>query len=380
LFSKTWRFFGNSDKAERVSIYAGHAMTNQKLLLGFVVGVLAASSASYFVTHWRVVPANRQAESAEAAASVTKPSEITASTEPESAATAVGQPKRSNVAPAAAETSAKPVVSPKPVSKRPREADAKPEIHLPKTTAEENVEAPDKPLLQPPVQASAPPVAVEASVETKRADGGSAVAEPRPVPPTEPRVFKPAVNLASAPQAASSTPGVATIAPGTVLAIRISEGLSSDRNVAGDEFTGTLDQPLVVGDFVLAERGARVQGRVADAQKAGRVRGLAQLSLELTTLHTSDGQTVYIRTAPLMKEGPESKKDDAVKVGIGAALGAAIGAMAGGGKGAAIGAAAGGAAGGGTVAATRGKPVVLPAETRLEFHVSEPVTLTERAP
>jgi len=41
-------------------------------------------------------------------------------------------------------------------------------------------------------------------------------------------------------------------------------------------------------------------------------------------------------------------------------------------------AATGGAAGGGVVAATRGKPAVLEAQTRISFRVEQPVTITER--
>jgi hypothetical protein len=61
-----------------------------------------------------------------------------------------------------------------------------------------------------------------------------------------------------------------------------------------------------------------------------------------------------------------------------AGIGAAIGAMAGGGRGAAIGAASGGAAGAGTVMATRGQEARLPAETRISFRLTQPITLTEK--
>ena len=163
-----------------------------------------------------------------------------------------------------------------------------------------------------------------------------------------------------------------------MLNVRLGEGLSTDRNRSGDEFTATLDQPLIVDNLVVAERGARLEGRVIDSQLAGRVKGLSHLSIELTRLHTSDGQRINIRTAAHSQDGQESKKEDAAKVGAGAAIGAIIGAIAGGGKGAAIGAGVGGAAGGGTVAATRGKAVVLPVETRLTFRLQETVTITEQ--
>lgn len=173
-------------------------------------------------------------------------------------------------------------------------------------------------------------------------------------------------------------PHKVTIAAGTTVTVRLGETISTEKNKPGDTFSGTLDQPLVVDGFAIAERGARVQGKVVDAQQAGRVKGVAQLALALTKIHSSDGQEIAVSTEKFAKEGPTSRGDDAKKVGIGAAIGAAIGAIAGGGKGAAIGAGAGGAAGAGTVAATRGKPAELPVETRLTFSLQAPVTVTER--
>ena len=160
--------------------------------------------------------------------------------------------------------------------------------------------------------------------------------------------------------------------------VRLAEALSSKKNQPGDVFSGTLDQPLVVDGFAIAERGARVQGKLADVQQAGHVKGASQLVLQLTKVHTSDGQDIAISTEKFSKEASTSHSEDAKKVGIGAVLGTAIGAIAGGGKGAAIGAGAGAAAGGGAAVATRGKPVELPVETRLTFRLQQPVTITER--
>jgi len=156
------------------------------------------------------------------------------------------------------------------------------------------------------------------------------------------------------------------------------ETVSSDKNHPGDIFTGTLDAPLVVDGLVLAERGARVEGKVVESQQAGRIKGLSSIALELTRVNLSDGQRVEISTDSFTKRGPQSHAADAEKIGGGAALGAIIGAIAGGGKGAAIGAGVGGAAGTGTVAATRGKPAVLPSETKISFRINNTVTVTER--
>jgi hypothetical protein len=139
-----------------------------------------------------------------------------------------------------------------------------------------------------------------------------------------------------------------------------------------------LDQPLVADGFVIAERGARLEGRIVSAQRAGRVTGLSDLSIELVQLKTSDGQHVPIETQTFVKHGETSKGQDAAKIGAVAAIGAVIGAVAGGGKGAAIGAGAGGAAGAGTVMGTRGKAAILPPETKISFRLRNSVTLTER--
>jgi len=169
-----------------------------------------------------------------------------------------------------------------------------------------------------------------------------------------------------------------TLAAGTALTVRVNETISTDTNYAGVTFTASLDRPLVVDGFVIAEKGSRVIGKVTQAEKAGRVKGVSNLALALTQIHTTDGQTVNIETAPWVKEGQSSKKRDGAKIAGGAALGAIIGAIAGGGNGAAIGAGAGGAAGTGDVLLTRGKSAVIPSETRLTFSLSNSVPVTER--
>jgi hypothetical protein len=159
--------------------------------------------------------------------------------------------------------------------------------------------------------------------------------------------------------------------------VRLSQTLNSKDNKPGDTFAATLDQPLVVDGFVLAERGARAEGRVVSAEQAGRVKGVANLGVQLVRLTTSDGQKITLNTEPFERAGEKSTGSDAAKIGAGAALGAVIGAIAGGGKGAAIGAGAGGAAGTGTVLATRGKPAELKVETRISFKIREPIQVTE---
>lgn len=181
-----------------------------------------------------------------------------------------------------------------------------------------------------------------------------------------------------APPAAAPQPHVVTLAAGTSLFIRLGETLSSEHNYTGDTFRATLDQPIILDGFIIADRGSKVLGQIATAERAGRVRGVAELNLSLTEINTTDGQQVWIATDSFDKRGTTSKGKDAAKIAGGAALGAIIGALGGGGKGAAIGAGAGGAAGTGAVLATRGNAAVIPAETRMQFRLTSPVTITEK--
>jgi hypothetical protein len=173
-------------------------------------------------------------------------------------------------------------------------------------------------------------------------------------------------------------PRIYTIQSGTPLSVWTTSTISTKTAKAGDRFTATLAKPIVDGDWVVAKKGATVEGTVIDSDPGGKVKGLASLSLKLDRLTLADGRTVDVDTSRLTREAKSTKKKDALKVGVGAGIGAAIGAIAGGGKGAAIGAGAGGAAGGGYVLATRGDPAVIGSETQLSFRLTSPVKVTKR--
>jgi hypothetical protein len=167
-----------------------------------------------------------------------------------------------------------------------------------------------------------------------------------------------------------------TLNAGLLLPVRLVDGLSSERNVPGDAFVATLNKELVAEGFVIAERGARVEGRVVAVDRA-KMKTTAALAVELTLLHTSDDQSVPIQTDSFFKHADAPQVDNATKIAGGAIIGAAIGAVAAGGKGAAIGAGIGGGAGAGDVLLTR-KPAELPSETLVTFKLKSDVPLTER--
>ena len=168
----------------------------------------------------------------------------------------------------------------------------------------------------------------------------------------------------------------ATLPVSSVLTVRLLDTLNTDRNQAGDGFRASLEEPIVSDGNVVVPRGTTVEGRIVDAQQAGRVKGVAEMTLELSQLRLPGGETVVLYTGAIRRQGETSMGEDTAKVGAGAAIGAVIGAIGGGGKGAAVGAATGAGAGTAGVLLTRGEPLILSQETVLSFQLNSPVTFT----
>ena len=197
----------------------------------------------------------------------------------------------------------------------------------------------------------------------------------RPGPPPD-NADNPANN-----QQNYSVPPRLTIQTGKFVTVRVNQPLSSDRSHPGDDFTGTLERPIVVDGIVVAQRGQTVAGRVVEAQKAGRVKGVSRLAVQLTDLTLVDGQQVPIQSQLLSGTGETSKGRDAGAIAGTTGVGAAAGAIGDGGMGAGIGAAAGAVVGTVGVLLTRGHATVIYPESLLTFRIQAPVTIsTERAP
>ena len=130
----------------------------------------------------------------------------------------------------------------------------------------------------------------------------------------------------------------------------------------------------MVGDIVAIPVGSKVSGTITEAQSAGKVQGKATLGMKLDSV-TVRGLTYKIQTGAFQETGGSRGKITGIGAAAGAAAGAVIGAIAGGGKGAAIGAGTG--AGAGTVGAvlTGDRDITVPAETRLSFTLSGPLSV-----
>ena len=247
------------------------------------------------------------------------------------------------------------------------------------------------PVATVPVPAPAPakPVAVAAAKKpaakgnytqpVKEKPALAASAAPAPVSrvvPTDVTPMEPPPFPRNEPYVPSAPAKIrATLAQGTVLTVRLLDTLNTNQNQAGDRFRASLEDPIVFDGNVVIPRGTTIEGRIVDAQQAGRVSGVAQLAVELTQVQLAGGETVVLETDTVRRQGETSTGSDTAKVGTGAAIGAIIGAISGGGKGAAIGAATGAGAGTAGVLLTRGQPLVLSQETVLSFQLNAPLTM-----
>ncbi|MGA8029065.1 MAG: hypothetical protein WB992_18150 [Bryobacteraceae bacterium] len=192
---------------------------------------------------------------------------------------------------------------------------------------------------------------------------------------------QPQYSSVAQPSMASAIPPpqssvVATLQPGTDIAIRLVETLSSERNHRGDTFRATLDSPILVNGFVIADKGSTVFGRIAYLERAHLIGGQSDLTLILTEITTKDGQLLTIQTSPLDKEGARGGILETAKGAAGSAVGAVVGAVSGAVQGAGFDRGVGEEDRTSPPVGMKDRVIVLPAGTRLAFRVASPLSIT----
>jgi len=204
----------------------------------------------------------------------------------------------------------------------------------------------------------------------------------------------PAANATSA--AASSSTGSSArtnelvVPAGTKVPLALKHAVSTKSAREGDSVYAETTFPVVQDNRVLIPAGTYVQGRITHVQRAGRIKGRAEVLMHFTTLIYPSGYTVLLpgavekvpgadKTSIKGEEGTirqDSQKGEKIgTVASSAGTGAVIGGLSRGGKGAAIGAGVGGAVGTAIALLSRGNDVKLDAGTTVEMVFQRAVPL-----
>jgi type IV secretion system protein VirB10 len=203
----------------------------------------------------------------------------------------------------------------------------------------------------------------------------------------------PAAAPTAAPAAAPVEPAKAsavTLASGTKVPLSLKQTISTKSAKEGDAVYCETVFPVVQDGHIVIPAGTYIQGKISHVQRAGHVKGRAEVLMHFTTMIYPNGYTVMLPgsvdnvpgAGKTSMKGPEGtvRQDSQTAEKVGtiagpATTGAIIGGIAGGGKGAAIGAASGGALGTAIALLTRGNDVVLENGTSIEMVLGRAVDL-----
>jgi hypothetical protein len=164
------------------------------------------------------------------------------------------------------------------------------------------------------------------------------------------------------------------IPAGTVLRVRLENGVGSAFSHVEDPVRARLASPVLIDDRTVLPAGSVVLGSVTDAQRSGRVKGRGRVAVRFHSLTPAGDDTRYsISTRTWAREAPGTKKRDALTIAAPAAGGALVGGLIGGKKGTGIGAAVGGGSGTAVVLSTRGKEVTLGRGAILAVRLARPL-------
>jgi hypothetical protein len=155
---------------------------------------------------------------------------------------------------------------------------------------------------------------------------------------------------------------------GTEVDVRIQSELTSDNAQVEDRFEATTVVDLYEGNRVLIPAGSLMRGIVTSVNRASRTDRKGSLTVSFNQI-TVDGRNYPMRGTVTETIESSGITGELGRIGAGSAVGAIIGGIIGGAKGALIGVLVGG---GGTMVATEGKDVTLPAGTILRVRMDTP--------
>jgi len=210
----------------------------------------------------------------------------------------------------------------------------------------------------------------------RQQEAEAAAPAPSPAPVEEPAPEPAPAPEPPAPEPPRPLPPV-TVPAGTQVGVKLSRGLSSAVNKAGETFRTQISEDVYAGDQLVIPAGSEIVGEVTQAEPLRRkIGGKAILGLRFTDLILPSGETVPIH-ASLKQEGENKGKGDAAAIGGATAGGAILGHILGGGgdKGTIIGALIGAVAGAAIAAHRPGQEVVIPEGTVLGIVFDRPAEL-----
>ncbi len=214
-----------------------------------------------------------------------------------------------------------------------------------------------------------------------------------PAQPAAPPAQDASANLAApVPQA---DPNSLLIPAGSKIPLSLKQAISTKNAREGDAVYAETAFPFVVNERVVVPAGTYIQGKITHVQRAGRVKGRAEILMHFTSMIYPSGYTVILpgsvenmpgsdKTSVKDKEGTVrqdkdtgKKIEDAARNGAyGGAIGGIGGGLASGGvNGARIGAGAGAAAGIAWALLKRGSDVKLDVGTSIEMEIQRPITV-----
>ena len=205
----------------------------------------------------------------------------------------------------------------------------------------------------------------------------AAAPQPPPPPREQPRERQEATERPriqrSDPEPAPAASSL-TIPSGTLLKVRMIDGVDSETSQLGQTFQASLDDPIVVDGQTVVPRGADIVAKLVEDKQSGKISGRTELTLDLVSMRVN-GKMVDLTTQDLTTSSDSRGAKSAKVIGGATAVGAILGGIFGGGKGAAIGAGSGAGAGSAVQVITKGQKVKIPAETRLSFTLQNSVSI-----
>jgi len=194
------------------------------------------------------------------------------------------------------------------------------------------------------------------------------------------------------PESRPTTAGkTMTIPAGTQVLLHLKSPIDTKSAHVGDGVYCQTGFPVTIDNLMVIPAGTYVKGEIARVQRAGRIKGRAEILFHFNTMIFPNGYTVDLPGALKSEPGARNssisdeegtvkadsqKAKDAGTIAGTAATGAVIGAVSTGrAKGAGIGGLAGAAIGIGEVLFTRGQDVRIEQGTALEMTLQRPLTV-----